>query len=104
MRKVIERGNCQKNYVARDSDYTRCQKWETGLQAHSRGQAPGLSHDRCSGAGNFLSRQGGAIGRSETKSAKYMMHKINVNAESNYVNSNGKQMTDLFKKVSTNSF
>lgn len=33
-----------------------------------------------------------------------MMHKINVNAESNYVNSNGKQMTDLFKKVSTNSF
>lgn len=33
-----------------------------------------------------------------------MVHKINVNAESNYANSNGKQMTELFKKVSTNSF
>lgn len=32
------------------------------------------------------------------------MHKIHVNAESNYANSNGKQMTELFKKVSTNSF
>lgn len=33
-----------------------------------------------------------------------MMHKINVNAEYNYANSNGKQMTNLFKKVNTNSF
>lgn len=33
-----------------------------------------------------------------------MMHTINVNEESNYANFNGKQMTGLFKKVSTNSF
>lgn len=32
------------------------------------------------------------------------MHKINVNVEPNYANSNGKQMTELFKKVSANSF
>lgn len=38
----------------------------------------------------------GAVGRSQTKNAKCMMHKINVNAESNYVHSNEKQMTDLF--------
>lgn len=57
---------------------------------------PRSLHDRCSGVCTFLSRQVGAVGRSQTKNAKCMMHKINVNAESNYVHSNEKQMTDLF--------
>ena len=58
------RGNCQKPIWPKKESTSEIRTWETRLQAHGRGQAPGVLHDGYSGVCTFLSRQVGGIGRS----------------------------------------